>query len=54
LKKDKELFSHSKHYKKIPTEQFTVPSVDDVNIALSQKEITQESRASQAPDLTLT
>ncbi|EFP90061.2 uncharacterized protein PGTG_15909 [Puccinia graminis f. sp. tritici CRL 75-36-700-3] len=54
LKKDKELFSHSKHYKKIPTEQFTVPSVDDVNIALSQKESTQEFRASQAPDLTLT
>ncbi|EFP82424.2 uncharacterized protein PGTG_08380 [Puccinia graminis f. sp. tritici CRL 75-36-700-3] len=48
LKKDKELFSHGRYFKKIPKEHFTVPSVDDVIIALSEKEATREMRASQA------
>ncbi|EFP86086.2 uncharacterized protein PGTG_12042 [Puccinia graminis f. sp. tritici CRL 75-36-700-3] len=50
LKKDKELFSHGKQFHTIPKDQFSIPSVDDVNIALAQKDSTREMQALDAPD----
>jgi hypothetical protein len=50
LKKDKELFSNGKHFHTIPKDQFTIPSVDEVNTALSQKDSAREMQALDAPD----
>ncbi|KAA1100369.1 hypothetical protein PGTUg99_023941 [Puccinia graminis f. sp. tritici] len=47
---DKELFSHGKQFHTIPKDQFSIPSVDDVNTALAQKDSTREMQALDAPD----